>query len=266
MTKQQIIGASGAAVAIGGILVYFIVHTMNQQSDTQQQLDALRRQMAAATMPAPATGTAGAPMAGPVVALPSMPADGSLLARQKVTQEYLSEGFRLLNTRTPENARQAAKIFQEGIDKADSKNVFFYNGLGRAFLISGQPAEALQAFQKGHELDPGRAELVSGEGWAYWNQKQYAEAKRAWEKAVAMDPKSQDAWMTLAWIYLDIGDFENAKKGFVILQTIDGNRKEWIDGLNMARGSTPHLDQIRAEYPGMPEPAAFQSPASAPLH
>jgi tetratricopeptide (TPR) repeat protein len=264
VTKQGKLGASLAALAIAGVLGYFIVQTMNDQRATRQQLDDLKKQMAAATTPSPAT------MSGAPTITPSSPAmnssiatqDVSTLGKQKALQEYLTEGFRLLNTRDPKNVEQAAQIFRDGLDKVDGTNVYFFNGLGRALLLSGKSAEALKVFEDGRKVDPKRAELASGAGWAHWNLKEYYLAKGAWEDAVKLDPNSEDAWMALSWIYLAMSDAEKSKQGFVVLLKIDSTRKDWTFGLAMARASNFSLDQIRAQFKGMPDPAAFQNPAT----
>ena len=269
MTKPNAILASAVGLVVAGVLGFWIVHTLNDQAETRRQLDDLKKQMAAATSLAPAsTGGATMPTSGPV--LPVNPVwvgaggvttqNGSALAQQKAVQEYLSEGFRLLNSRDPQNVAQAAKIFREGIDKVDKNNVYLYNGLGRALILSGKYADALQAFQDGQQVDPKRAELVSGAGWAQWNLKQYYQARQSWEAALKLDPNSQDAWMALAWIYLAMGNDELSKQGFVILSKAQSDNKEFALGLTMARAANHNLDQIRAQFKGMPDPAAFLTP------
>ncbi len=264
MTPKNIFLSIGAA-AVAGVLIYLVIDTKNQQADTQAQLDAVKKQMATSTMPAAAGEShPAAAYAGPLLSAGMMPQDGSMMAKEKMTQDYLNEGFRLLNKRDPESAQKAAQVFQEGLEKADPKNVYFFNGLGRSLLIAGKPQEALEVFQRGRQADPKRAELASGMGWAYWNLKQYPEAKRAWEDAVELDPKSEDAWMVLSWVYMAVGNFEKSRTGFVTLLKIDPERKQWVMGLTMARASNRSIDQIRAQYKGMPDPEAFKAAASLP--
>jgi tetratricopeptide (TPR) repeat protein len=155
-------------------------------------------------------------------------------------------------------------IFQEGLDTVDASNVRFYEGLGRAQLQAGKPEEAIQAFTRGRALDPRRAALASGLGWACWNLKRYGQSKRAWEDAIKLDPEFEDAWSALAWVYMATGEFEKSQAGFVILLRKDPERRAWILGLTMARAHNSSIDQIRAQFKGMPDPAAFTAPASRP--
>jgi tetratricopeptide (TPR) repeat protein len=239
---------------------------MNEQSNNRKELDDIKKQMADATQHVAPAGTQTATTV-PVFVPRATGPDGPALAHDKIVKEYLDEGFRLLNLRDPQSAAQAAKIFREGIDKVDRTNVFFYNGLGRSLMITGKNADALQAFLDGQREDPKRAELVSGAGWAYWNLKQYYMARESWEKALKLDPKSQDAWMALAWIYMAMGKSELSAKGFVILLELQPDSKEWTTGLNMARSGNTNLDQIRAQFNGLPDPVVFITPpitSSAP--
>lgn len=264
MTKPNAILAAAVGLVVAGVLGFWIVHTLNDQAETRRQLDDLKKQMAAATTPVSAGGAAtqgngpGAPVNSGLTTPPG--AGGGTLAQEKAVQEYLSEGFRLLNTRDPQNVAQAVKIFREGLDRVDKTNVYFYNGLGRALILSGKYDEALQAFNDGQKVDPKRSELVSGAGWAYWNLKEYFQARQSWEAAVKLDPNSMDAWTALSWIYLAMGYDELSRQGFVILSKAQSDNKEFALGLTMARAGNHNLDQIRAQFKGLPDPAAFLTP------
>lgn len=253
-----VLGFCGALLV--GVLLFFVIHTLNSQNATQQQLDDLRRQMAQGPA-APASAPASAVGFAPLPSVPaSSPGESPTLAKVRATQEYLDQGYRLLNTRDPAKAAQAATLFREAIANVDSKNVYFHNGLGRALLLSRDYPAALDAFRAGLQALPDRPELLSGEGWAFWNLKRYSDARHAWEHALQLDENSQDAWMAMAWIYLAIGDDARSRQGFAALVAIDPSRPEWNLGLTMARSSNHDLGQIRAHFP-MPDPATFSHDA-----
>ena len=155
-------------------------------------------------------------------------------------------------------------IFREGIEKVDGQNAQFYNGLGRALLIAGQPREAIAAWQKGLALDPKISDMQSGIGWAYWNMQDAYHAKEAWERTLTINAKSLDAWTALVWVYLALGDADKSKEGFQILYQSDRQNKDWILGLQMAQAKNSDPAQIAKFFP-LPALAAFSTPpATAP--
>lgn len=265
--SHVIIGASAAVVVIGG----FIFLNMSQKADadrrqreTDAKLAAIQqradKQIEDAQAKAVQPGTAGATSQNAGAT--------SALAREKATHDVLTEGFRLLDTRDPQKAQDAAKIFQEGIDNVDSQNTDFYHGLGRALLLTKHYQEARAAFEKGLALKPKNAELASGLGWAFWDMQDYYHAKEAWERAIANDSTNLDAWSVMAWVYLGLEDQKKAIRGFDVLLASRGgkDRTDWNNGMTMARSPNFQLNQIRSQFP-LPDPKLFLTPpttSSAP--
>jgi tetratricopeptide (TPR) repeat protein len=175
----------------------------------------------------------------------------------------MEEGWKLLASRNPQQARQAVAVFQEGLDKIDPREPLFYNGLGRACLVAGQPRDAIAAWRKGLALtpaaDPHSADMHSGIGWAYWHLQDPYHAKLAWEQALQINPKSPDAWTALAWIYLALGDKDRARDGFQILYETDHKNLAWINGVSMAKAGNSDPAQISL-YFKLPPLDSFKTP------
>jgi tetratricopeptide (TPR) repeat protein len=257
---MTIVGGIVALVLCGmGILLW---QNVRNQRATEERLAAMQRQLEAATrVAAPA---ASPPLASSLLPPPTTTQDMSVIARRRDTRMVMDEGWKLINERNAKAATQAAEIFREGLEKVDSHNAQFYNGLGRALLISGQPRAALAAWQKGLELDPGISDMRSGIGWAYWAVGDAYQAKQAWEAALDANGQSLDAWSAMAWIYLALGETEKSKSGFQILFRSDKQNKNWIYGLQMAQARNTDPAQIGRFFP-LPALGAFAAPsASAP--
>jgi tetratricopeptide (TPR) repeat protein len=253
------------ALLIFGGLGYLLWQSNRQQRDTEQRLADMQRQIQNATQAQ--VSPVGQPMVPEfTAAIPGGATTQNLgsIQKQRDTRAVIEEGWRLINERNPKSAPQAVAIFREGLDKVDARNAQFYNGLGRALLIAGQPRPAIAAWQQGLALDPKISDMRSGIGWAFWNLQDAFHAKEAWEKALAINPKSIDAWSAMVWIYLALGDTENSKAGFQVLYLSDRQNKTWILGLQMAQAKNTDPAQIAKFFP-LPALAAFTTPpASAP--
>jgi tetratricopeptide (TPR) repeat protein len=253
--------AFGAVLLIGGGIAYNISHQRAQQdadrrqTEMEQKIAAMQRQLAAQS-------GGVAPGLSDLAGATTSTAPASFLQAQRLTSQVLQEGDKRLATQRPADAADAAKIYQEGIDKVDGQNPRFYLGLGHAHLILGRYSQALDAFTKAHDLAPSAPEPYSAQGWAYWNLKSYPAAKQAWEQAVAIDPKSIEAWSGLSWVYLALKRKDDALRGFnLLIFTMD--RNDWKMGRNLAAGANFDLAQIRVNFPSMPDPAAFTAGPSA---
>ena len=188
----------------------------------------------------------------------------SSIQKQRDMRTVIEEGWKLINERNPKAAVQAVAIFREGLEKVDPQNAQFYNGLGRALLIAGQPREAIAAWQQGVTLDPKISDMHGGIAWAYWALQDAYHAKQAWEDALAVNPKSLDAWTAMVWIYLALGDADKSKAGFQVLYISDRQNKTWILGLQMAQAKNTDPAQIAKFFP-LPALATFTTPpATAP--
>jgi len=252
------------AIVIFGTLGFLLWQNNRDQRDTEQRLTDLQRQMEAATRGSgPAVGQPMVPVY-PTVAVGTGPQDLSVLDKQRNLRTVMEEGWKLINQRNPKAAAQAVAIFREGLEKVDGQNAQFYNGLGRALLIAGEPREAIAAWQKGLTLDPKISDMQSGIGWAYWNLHDFYHAKEAWERTLTINANSLDAWTAMVWIYLALGDADRSKEGFQILYQSDRQNKNWILGLQMAQAKNTDPAQIAKFFP-LPALAAFNPrPATAP--
>jgi Flp pilus assembly protein TadD len=255
-------------IALGTAVVFAVVallaQNLRQQWATERQLADLQKQIARnASQPAaaPATPTPVAPV-GPIAFVAPAVTPGTYVEKQDNILKIMKVGWALIDRRSPEPARQAAAVFQEGLDKVDATSPDLYNGLGRALLIAGQPREAIAAWRKGLTYAPRFADLQSGIGWAYWHLGDPYDAKRAWEAAVALDPKCVDAWSALVWIDMATGNKPRAVEGFQALIAFDGTHAPWVTGLSMARAGNRSLPEIAHFFP-LPALDAFDHAPTA---
>ncbi len=88
--------------------------------------------------------------------------------------------------------------------------------LGMRYLNDGNYEEAIIAFTAAIEIDEKRPEGYEGRGRAYVLSGETAEnleaAKSDFEKALELDPTYVDAWLDLADIYIRQGDYDKAKE------------------------------------------------------
>lgn len=255
---MQKIGMTLLALVAVLALGFYIWNNNRHQQAMQEQITELAKQQSGQPASNPATPEA---RFTPSV-LTTRP--DTELARLSQTREVLSQGWRLLESRKPDPARQAVRIFQDALLNIDPQNPQFYNGLGRALLVSNQPREAIIAWRQGLAFSTSLpanqlSEIHSGIGWGYWNLHDYARAMQAWEAALQINPQSIDAWSYFAWVKLAQGQFEKARDGFVILYAHDSNNKAWTAGLNMARARNANPEQI-AQFVKLPPLAALLKP------
>jgi tetratricopeptide (TPR) repeat protein len=261
VSKGLIIGLLAGVLAAGAVFLFW--QNGARQRTMEKRLTELQQQVASATRSGSLVG--GRPIVPEIIAPSSTavaPRELTVLDQQRNMRTVMDEGWRLINQRDPKAAAQAAAIFREGLEKVDAKNAQFYNGLGRALLIAGEPRDAISAWENGLKLDAGISDMRSGIGWAYWNLHDPYHAKEAWEQALAADPKSLDAWSAMVWIYLALGDTEKSKTGFQVLYQTDRQNKDWILGLQMAQARNTDPTQIARFFP-LPPLAAFAAPVTA---
>jgi tetratricopeptide (TPR) repeat protein len=170
-------------------------------------------------------------------------------------EEILDRGWKLVNQRSPEQARRAVRLFEDGIAE-NPASADLYNGLGRALLIAGRPREAIAAWRRGLTFAPNLSDMQSGIGWAYWWLSDPYRAKEAWERALVLNPRSVDAWSAMAWIDLALGKPAEAKRGFEELVKFDAGRKSWVMGLSMAQGHNTNFSHV-TQFFSLPALEAF---------
>jgi len=240
------------SVGVSFALVLFLVQGYRHQRETDRQLAEMQKVIQASAVPA--SGVRG-DLAPDIRA--SSAVDGS--SGQHDLQEILGRGWKLVDQRSPDQARKAVRVFNDGIADIDPSSPELYNGLGRALLVAGRPREAVAAWRKGLKLAPNFSDMQSGIGWAYWWLNDPYRARDAWQRALVMNPHSLDAWSAMAWIDLALGKNAEAKSGFEELVKFDSGRKPWIMGLAMAQGHNADLRQISQLFP-LPAPGMFERP------
>jgi len=240
------------SVAVSFMFITLLVQNYRHQRDTDQRLAEIQRMVQA---PANGSATAGIEVAANIHERGSVDDAGGRRDRE----EILNMGWKLVDQRSPEQARKAIRLFSDGIEEnpADAE---LYNGLGRALLIAGRPREAIAAWRKGITFAPNLSDMQSGIGWAYWWLNDPYRAKDAWERALVMNPRSVDAWSAMAWIDLAFGKHAEAIRGFEELVQFDSGRKPWVLGLSMARGHNSNVSQVMQFFP-LPAMDAFERPS-----
>ena len=239
------------SVLVSFMLLTLLVQNYWHQRETDQRLTEMQEivRVSASNSPTASTGViANIHERGPV---DDAGGRGDL-------EEVLDRGWKLVNQRSPERARRAVLLFEDGIAE-NPANADLYNGLGRALLISGKPSEAVAAWRKGLSLASNLSDMQSGIGWAYWCLNDPYRAKDAWERALVMNPHSPDAWSAMAWIDLALGKPAEAKRGFEELVKFDPGRKSWVMGLSMAQGHNTNLSQV-TQFFSLPALEVFQRP------
>ena len=239
------------SVAAFFLLGTFLVQTYRHQRETDQRLTEMQKIVQASVNNSARAGS-------------DVPANihehGSLNDTVGIRdpEEILNKGWKLVNQRSPEQARRAVRLFNDGIAE-NPKDADLYNGLGRALLIAGSPRAAIAAWRRGLKFAPDLSDMQSGIGWAYWWLNDPYRAKDAWERALVLNPSSVDAWSAMAWIDLALGKHAEAKQGFEELVKFDSGRKSWVMGLSMARGQNTNFSQV-TQFFSLPALVAFEGP------
>jgi tetratricopeptide (TPR) repeat protein len=243
------------SVAISFVLVGALVENYQNQSEANRRVAEMEKKLDAASE----AHSAGRPTTVSPVILESGPSGSELVRKQHDLDEIVHAGWKLIDLRKPEQAATAVEIFKEGLAKVDPSSPELYNGLGRALLIAGKPAEAIVAWQRGLALSPKFSDMQSGIGWAYWWLNDPSRAKTAWQKAIDLNTHSVDAWSAMAWIDLALGKYREATEGFQELVNFDNQRQAWVLGLSMARGHNNGAQEI-AQLFSLPPLDVFNQP------
>src|SRR4051794_35481802 len=111
MKKQHLLIAAFIAAGAAGLLTYSLINSSHKNDDTQRQIDEIKRQLAEQKNQTNPANTQSTLLIGVTTQ------DGSALAKQRATHDVITEGYRLIATRKPDDARKAIDIFREGIDK-----------------------------------------------------------------------------------------------------------------------------------------------------
>ena len=105
--------------------------------------------------------------------------------------------------------------------------------LGMRYLNEGSYQEAIIAFTAAIEIDEKRPEAYLGRGRAYVLSGETDEnlnaARSDFEKALELDPSYVDAWLDLADIYIRLGDYDSAeetlRRGYETTESLEISQK-----------------------------------------
>jgi superkiller protein 3 len=116
----------------------------------------------------------------------------------------------------PETAgmRDGADTFQI---RDDMEGTQMWNDLGELFFKTGALNEAVHAFQKAIELEPGSGQAYNNLAYVYVAQGQFQEAIPLYEKSLELLREDADkalVWNRLGNVYRKLNDYENAMKAY----------------------------------------------------
>ncbi|MFA5083712.1 MAG: tetratricopeptide repeat protein, partial [Hydrogenophilaceae bacterium] len=90
--------------------------------------------------------------------------------------------------------------------------------LGQGYLATGQYAEAVQQFQKVHDMAPLEPNGDFGLGQAYARQGRSSDAVSAFQRAIDLQPDYLDAYSEMGYVHADNGDMDKAQEIADLLQ------------------------------------------------
>lgn len=141
--------------------------------------------------------------------------------------EFYNEGVRSLNR----GDREEAELFFSFAAVLDPRHVRARVGLGRVLVELRRFDEAVRAYDRAVELEPGQAELYYHRGNARWAAGKPAEAVSDYSTAIDLDPRpaSYHAARGAARFY-GLRDTEKAREDFArALERDPGCRAAWAD-------------------------------------
>lgn len=113
----------------------------------------------------------------------------------------------------------ATQLINDSITDAPD-DAIHWNVLGEFHRLSGQPLEAIKAFQKAISLDAGIADVYSNLGNVYADADDYEDAVAAYRKALTVDPNHIDALFNLANVAFKAKRFSVALENYQKVLTI----------------------------------------------
>jgi tetratricopeptide (TPR) repeat protein len=106
-----------------------------------------------------------------------------------------------------------------------------YERLGARYLKSKKYAEAIEAFKQLSTLKPGDPTTPNNMGEAYLEMGRLNEALEAFRQAIRLKPDFGKAYFNLGKCFLAMGNRDGALEQYNILQNIDSDWAEKLDGL-----------------------------------
>ena len=119
-----------------------------------------------------------------------------MVGRQRNSPRHAANGLDLLRS-----------VEDEFADDAD-----FLEGLGTAFVLTGEPRKGADYLQKAVEAQPGHALRRLSLAAAWWELGAAREATAALEAAIRLDPYLESAYRMLARVYADTGRPEKVRE------------------------------------------------------
>lgn len=118
------------------------------------------------------------------------PGDFTTSAPVSVTPDSLNDaGTRAYEA---ENFHEAARLFREAI-AADGENSRYWTNLGVACGEMGDEIQALRAYRRAVELNPGELSAYLHMGSLFMSGERTAEAREMWESVIRQAPDSEEA-------------------------------------------------------------------------
>lgn len=121
----------------------------------------------------------------------------------------------------PSPGIQTPGDYQPRIDKAqevlaqDPKDLQKWVQLGNDYFDNGQPAQAVSAYAKALELDPGNTDVLTDQGVCFKKLGQFEKAVANFRKVQSINPKDEQSLVNLGIVYaVDLQQPEKALKAW----------------------------------------------------
>jgi ribosomal protein S12 methylthiotransferase accessory factor len=154
----------------------------------------------------------------PVDAIPALEGMGRAWPQKYFLQFYL--GLVRLKTSEPELAlsyfRRALELDP---DPAETPSIYSYMGL--AAKDSGRFDEALGFLRKGAEIDPDRTDLHNLMGYCHFKRGEHEEAVAAFQRVIELDPGSAIDYANLGVNYQALGQTAKARDYYEVALRLD---------------------------------------------
>jgi hypothetical protein len=131
------------------------------------------------------------------------------LARAVIDQKYNNEFTELRRMRVNISSRKWLAAVN-----ANPSDVHAYIQLGIVFAQNAEPEEALRAFNKALEVEPGNAALLNNVGNVHYLKGEYAQAAEFYRKSTEADDDDYLSWINLTRALVQQGALPEAKVAF----------------------------------------------------
>lgn len=176
----------------------------------------------------------------------------------------LQQALRCLESGDPAGAAEYAS---HALDKA-SENAGAWHLRGFALLLSGNPADALQALDRAAEIDPARPDLHRHRADAHQADGRPAEAIALYRTALAHGDQAGDLFFNLARAQVALKDYVDAEKNFRRAASLNPDDAEALNGIGLAclaldrpADALPALEQALEINPGLTDAAIKRASA-----